>query len=105
MAVIFTLSSIPGQNLPSTGFPHADKIIHSIEYLILGFLLIRAISGSFRNISLAKIIISVIIISSLYAILDEWHQQYVPGRQCDLFDFLADLIGTGIGIVLYRMRG
>jgi len=105
MVVIFTVSSMPSQDLPSVGVPHADKVAHIIEYLILGFLLIRAISGSFGNIGLAKIIISVIIITSLYAILDEWHQSYVPGRQCDIFDFFADLVGANIGILLYRMKG
>ena len=103
-ALIFTVSSIPGQALPSVGVPHADKAAHIIEYGILGFLLTRAISGSFRKIGLAKIIISVIIITSLCAILDEWHQQYIPGRNCDLFDFFADLIGVNIGMLLYRIK-
>jgi len=76
-----------------------------VEYLVLGFLLARAVSGSFQNIGLAKMIISVIIISSLCAFLDEWHQQYIPGRTCDVFDFLADLIGASVGMVLYRRRG
>ena len=105
MAVIFSLSSIPGQDLPRVDFPNADKIAHAVEYLILGFLLIRAISHSFQNISLAKIIISAIIIASSYAIFDEWHQQYIQGRECDFFDFLADFVGASIGIVLYKMRG
>jgi VanZ family protein len=105
MAVIFTLSSIPGHHLPKVGIPHIDKLVHISEYLILGLLLTRALSGSSQKINLAKIIISAIIIASLYAIFDEWHQQYIPGRACDIFDFLSDFIGANIGILLYSLKG
>ena len=105
MAVIFSLSSIHGSDLPEVGVPNIDKAAHIAEYLILGFLLIRAVSGSSQNISLAKIIVSVIIIASSYAIFDEWHQQFIPGRTCDIFDFMADFIGANIGILLYKARG
>lgn len=105
MAVIFTVSSMPGSNLPDMGIPHIDKFIHAAEYLILGFLLARALSKSFQKFNLAKIIISAIIIASLYAISDEWHQQYIQGRTCDILDFAADFIGANIGILLYSMKG
>ena len=105
MAVIFTLSSLPASSLPHTTIPHIDKLVHVLEYLLLGYLLARALSGPSRKNGLAKIIISAIIIASLCAIIDEWHQQYIQGRTCDIFDFLADFIGAGIGVSLYGMKG
>ena len=103
--MIFGLSSIHGSDLPEVGIPNIDKVVHIAEYLVLGFLLIRAISGSFQNISLAKIIVLAIIIASSYAIFDEWHQQFIQGRVCDFCDFIADFIGANIGILLYKARG
>lgn len=105
MTAILTLSSIPGQDLPKVDIPNIDKIAHLAEYLILGFLTARAVFGSFRNIGLAKILISAIIIASLCAIFDEWHQQYIPGRVCDINDLLSDLLGSCLGIALYITKG
>lgn len=41
----------------------------------------------------------LIAVGLLYALSDEWHQMYVPGRSPDLADWLADAVGllTGIG--------
>lgn len=108
MGVMFSVSSIPGGDLPGTAIPHADKLAHTAEYVVLGFLLMRALSGSFRKINLAKMISSAIIVAVVYAVFEERHQLYVPGRMCDLFDFLADFIGANVGILLYKfykMRG
>jgi VanZ family protein len=35
-----------------------------------------------------------VIISVLYAASDELHQLFVPGRMCDLNDFIVDSIGV-----------
>jgi len=105
MILISTLSSIPGQDLPDVKVPYLDKLIHLTEYLALGFLLIRAFLNSNLNISLAKAVILSIIITSFYAVIDEWHQRFISGRSPDYFDFLADFIGASIGIFLYKKRG
>ncbi len=105
MMLIFYISSMPGSKIPDISIPNVDKIAHAAEYLILGFLLIRALSNSFQNSNLAKMIFSAIIVASLFAIFDEWHQRFIPGRMCDFFDFAADFIGANIGVLLYRMKG
>lgn len=104
MAVIFTLSSIPGQDIPKVDVPNIDKVVHFVEYLILGFLLIRALLKSGLNINLAKITILAIIIATLYAASDEWHQRFISGRTCDAIDFFWDFIGLNIGILLYNLN-
>ncbi len=35
----------------------------------------------------------VIIFCSFYGVFDEWHQSFVPGRNSDVFDWLADTMG------------
>ena len=104
MTMIFTLSATPGQDLPSVGIPYADKFAHCSLYLVTGFLLMSSVSRTLRKSGLAKIIILVIIIASLYGVLDELHQVFVPGRDCDVFDFIADFIGANLGVAVYRLR-
>lgn len=36
------------------------------------------------------------IFCSLYGISDEWHQSFIPGRESDLFDWIADTVGVSI---------
>ena len=99
--VILCLSSIPGKNIPRVNIPQIDKLVHFSEYFILGLLTARAFLGTAANISLAKTIILSIIVISLYAAFDEWHQNFIPDRTCDIFDFSADFIGLSIGVIAY----
>ena len=96
LAFIFFLSSRQASdfNLP---FPQADKGLHFILYIPLPLLAIRFLQGSIRgNVFLASIIFSL-----LYAASDEWHQSFVPTRNMDFFDFLADAFGIMSGIFFF----
>jgi len=99
--VIHCFSATPAGDLPRSTIPHADKIFHAAEYFVLGILLIRTFDMSDFKLSLAKSTVFAIIIALSYAALDEWFQVLVPGRACDLFDFLADSAGAVTGILLY----
>jgi VanZ family protein len=90
MAIIFGLSSIPGDDTPPM-FPFADKIAHVIEYMILGILLKNALNKYQYKYILA------ICIGSVYGITNEIHQLYVPGRECDIMDMVCNIIGCIIG--------
>jgi VanZ family protein len=39
----------------------------------------------------------VFAVGTCYAATDEFHQWFVPGRQCDVFDFLSDAVGVIAG--------
>ena len=99
--VIHNFSATPSKDLPYIGIPHADKIFHAVIYCILGLLLIRACDRSNFNVSLAKMVFLAIIITICYGAYDEWFQRSVPGRSCDLMDFLADSAGSMAGIFCY----
>jgi len=106
MALIFYLSSIPGKDIPRISIPHIDKAVHFAEFLVLGFLLMKALLALGRgNINLAKAVILSIIIASTYAFIGEWHQGFISGRMPDIFDFIADFIGVSTGIFIYLRRG
>jgi len=69
----------------------AHKIIHLIEYGILGILARRAF-GSW---------LKALVFCVLYGASDEFHQLFVPGRQAKVRDVVVDAIGAGIGLGFY----
>lgn len=70
------------------------KLAHFTEYFILGTLVYNAINNYNKKKYVA------IIICILYAISDEIHQIYVPGRSCQILDILIDSIGSINGIYI-----
>ncbi|MGB7295326.1 MAG: VanZ family protein [Candidatus Aminicenantales bacterium] len=80
---------------------HLDKILHFLEYGLFGFLL--AI-GFFNALSFSPPMKSVLTFVSglILAFLDEWHQFFVPLRESDVLDILADAAGLVFGIFVLR---
>lgn len=70
------------------------KLAHFTEYFILGILVYNLVD---RNNKKAY---NAIIICILYAISDEIHQIFVPGRSCQLLDMTIDSTGSITGIFL-----
>ncbi|MFC1646422.1 VanZ family protein [Candidatus Omnitrophota bacterium] len=95
--IIFCISSIPGPRLAKK-LLLPDYFLHILEYLLFGFLLCRAIKVTKVNFSLRKVLISSLLLAILYAVSDEFHQMFVPGRFASLSDLLCDGIGAIIGI-------
>ena len=95
IAVIFGVSSIPGSSLPDSPLPsNTDKVIHLVEYGILGFLLFRAIFSSGR-IPLILSVILTIFCATVLAALDESYQG-ITGRNPDVYDWFFDCLGAAI---------
>jgi VanZ family protein len=80
----------------------ARGYMHWIIFLILGLLLLNALMQtrkSFKN-KLTVILISFSI-CLIYAISDETHQLFVPGRTFQLTDLLMDSSGSIVGIGVF----
>ncbi|MES0489609.1 MAG: VanZ family protein [Leptospirales bacterium] len=91
--LIFIFSSIPGSSTP--GFPAGtDKIVHFLEYAILGFLAIKSCKFNSKTIWLPGLFTPV---------LDELYQSLTPGRMSDPYDVLADMMGYFIVLLVYRI--
>ena len=107
-SAIFVASSIPAPTLPKTLlFPGQDKVVHALEYAVLGYLLARALhlraqSGPRLAVRLATVIAGTAL-GLLYGISDELHQSFVPGRAVELADLAADLTGALLGSLTYRL--
>jgi len=94
MMFIFWLSSISRPpDLPS-GI--SDKAAHVLLYSGLGALLVRARAGGWRRQVTIGIAAVAIVVATLYGISDEIHQSFVPPRQVEARDILADAIGASL---------
>lgn len=92
--LILSVSSIPGNSIPRFVFLSWDKLIHVIEYFILGFLSVSGINYKTNN----QIII-ICIACICFAIVDEIWQSFIPGRFSSGLDVIADGIGIIIGSI------
>jgi VanZ family protein len=90
MGLIFFLSSFPRPMGPPF-FPFADKLAHLLAYGLLASLIYLA-----REKSRATFhpIFIPFLIAFLYGLSDEIHQYFVPGRDADVFDALANAVGA-----------
>ncbi len=96
---IFILAHIP---IPQLVYKAqvSDKGLHFLVYLILTFLLWFTISPS-RKVNWRKAAVWwVLLVVVWYGVADEVLQGYV-GRNCDIRDFSADLVGTLAGLILF----
>ncbi|AIF44544.1 VanZ family protein [Virgibacillus sp. SK37] len=77
------------------------KNAHFFIYLILGFLVVNALRAS--NVLGYRSVILALLICVLYAIVDEVHQLFIPGRSGEVRDVLIDTAGASVGIGVYLL--
>lgn len=99
MALIFGLSSIPSSEMPSFGL--WDRVVkksgHAIGYGLLALTYWRALKWRDNKWGLA------LLLALLYAISDEIHQTFVPGRHASATDaLLVDGGGASLTLLLAR---
>jgi VanZ family protein len=94
----FSHQSRPPEALPK--FEHSDKLIHFIAYFIYGLSLQLALL-CIKNKT--KFILSTVLIGSLYAASDEFHQSFISGREADIFDWYADCAGIIFSLSLIKL--
>jgi VanZ family protein len=100
--LIYIQSDYPSpEKLPS--FKFMDKVLHFVAYGVMGILFYRAYR-TLRIKNRRQILILLSIVSaSLYGISDEIHQHFIPYRNADLLDVMADILGAICGAYLYRL--
>ena len=76
------------------------KSAHFIEYMSLGAAFAFGLRFSVAGASTIKYILLSTLFSAVYAVSDEIHQYFVPGRACMLTDVGIDTIGSLSGAVL-----
>lgn len=93
---------IGGRQAVAVGLiPHPwDKLAHAGIFALLACAI--GLSSNRRGGSrLAIAFLGALLVGAL----DEWHQMFLPGREADASDFIADLVGSISGTVLLAMKG
>jgi len=109
-AVLFALSAQPNPLpfLPPELFLQ-DKLLHGLAYTVLGALLVPGFRGA--GWSARSAVLLAVALASVYGATDEFHQSFVPGRNADVLDWVADTLGAALGaaaattLALRRPRG
>ncbi|OGV97224.1 hypothetical protein A2W24_04330 [Microgenomates group bacterium RBG_16_45_19] len=104
MGVIFVWSSF--SSLPSPDEPWLNWLVkksaHVVEYYVLFRLWFRACLTKTKNWPVAAGVAGGV--SLIYALTDEWHQNWVPMRQSRLADLLIDSLGICLGLWQVRQQ-
>jgi VanZ family protein len=102
-AGIYVVSDQP--QLPGLSEYVPDAILkktgHGAAYAALAMLLAHALHVGARPTARQLLIIGAIV--AAYALIDEWHQSFVPNRSAQFVDALIDCAGALAGLVIWRV--
>lgn len=100
--VVFILSS----NASPMAFPkidHADKMVHFAAFVLLGILVFRACRSPGLLLAPIPAIVMTLVSSTVFGILIEIHQYYLPYRKAEALDVAADVAGCVFGVFMCLM--
>ena len=95
---LFTLSSFSA--LPSAPMGVSDKVEHFTAYGGFALTLLWGLSGGRLSMVSRGAALAATAVASMYGVTDELHQYFVPGRSCDVHDWLADTSGAAIAVMI-----
>ena len=101
--LIFMLSSFPHfpEELPP--FIGYDKLAHCIEYYFFGILICRWLLNESNSLVKRHALFMTMLIGICYAVSDEWHQSFIPGRIASIWDGLFDAAGIALAAFTYHV--
>ena len=73
------------------------KLAHLSEYALLGLIVYALLR---KKLSPLPAAVTALVLCAGFAITDEWHQLYVPGRDGNIRDVFIDSAGSSAGIAL-----
>jgi len=97
-ALIFTFSAMAVSKSSEIYWQDfvVKKTAHFIEYAVLSFWLYRALLA--EGVGKVRSGVYAVVLSIIFAISDEVHQSYTPGREPRIRDVVIDTIGAGFSI-------
>jgi VanZ family protein len=102
MALIFIASGTSGQNLPQFG--SWDLLVkkggHMTGYALLALALLRGLAGG-KAVTRRQAVLAVLL-AAAYALTDEFHQRFTPGRGSSMSDVAIDTAGAVLGVLAWR---
>jgi len=77
------------------------KVAHLTEYAILAALLWRALRrGGALRVKMSILFLTAWFVAALLAMIDEFHQSFVPSRTASLVDVMIDICGALIALTI-----
>jgi VanZ family protein len=76
------------------------KAAHFCEYAVLGLLSARAFRTSSQPILRRHWFLSALLLIAIFALVDEYHQSFVPSRTASVYDSLIDTSGGLVALIL-----
>jgi VanZ family protein len=80
-----------------------DKVAHLMEYSLFGLLVGRAIRFTMSGSNRVAMSIAAISFGGFVGMCDELYQRLVPGRSCDIYDWLTDLTAVTLAVVITQV--
>lgn len=79
------------------------KLAHFSEYAVLGMLSARAFAGSANDFVQRRWFQVALLLIVAYALLDEFHQSFVPSRTASIYDSAIDVAGGLTALLVFRV--
>lgn len=95
-AFIFWMSSQPDPPVPQQLFPGFDKLEHIGAYGVMDALVLFGMKKSPRPHTLARLLWVPLLFTIAFGFTDEFHQHFVPHRNVDPEDIVADTVGAAL---------
>ena len=102
MVLIAASSHLPGASLPGQPFAGADKAVHVALYAVLGVLGTGALARLRPDWPRPLWGSTALLVGALFGALDEYHQGFIAGRQASMEDWLTDLMGLALAVIVAR---
>lgn len=105
--VVLYIMCLPGKEIPQVGWLESinfDKLVHVGVFALLTFLFCWPFyKSSFTQKERLSYFLKITIASSVWGLVIELLQKYfIPGRNYDLIDWLADSLGSLIAYIISR---
>ena len=102
--ILVAIQSNVSDNSSTHPLEYSDKLVHFTIFGVLGWLFARAIFKTDNNFLKRNYFIMVLIFVTIFAITDEIHQSFVPGRDADVFDLVADISGALLFLLIFSRK-
>jgi VanZ family protein len=80
-----------------------DKFQHLLAYFVLAAAIALWFSREKWRRPGLRLPLVTAALGSLYGVIDEVHQYFVPGRDCNVWDWLADTLGAILAAIVVKL--
>ncbi|MBE0572716.1 MAG: VanZ family protein [Ignavibacteriaceae bacterium] len=99
--ILFILTILPGDGAVKSNSP--DKFYHFAAYGLFSFILYFTLFFQNKILLLKKYTAAfTILFASLFGVLNEFNQIFIPGRSANIYDVIANFIGSLVTVLIIK---